>query len=58
MEKILEKIKELWGKIVEWWNKFDSKQKTVVIAIGCGIILAFVGLYALLSNPNYTLLKP
>lgn len=57
MEKILEKIKELWGKIVEWWNKFDSKQKTVVIAIGCGIILAFVGLYALLSNPNYTLLK-
>lgn len=57
MEKVLEKLKEFWGRIVEWWNNFTSKQKTVVIAIGCGVVLAFVGLYALLSNPNYTVLK-
>ena len=56
MEKVLEKIKEIWGKIVDWWNKFDSKQKTTVIAIAFAVLLAFVGLYALLSNPNYTLL--
>lgn len=57
MEKILEKIKEIWGRIVQWWSKFDSKQKTVVVAIALGVILAFVGLYTLLSRPNYTLLK-
>ena len=57
MERILEKIKELWGKVVEWWNKFTSGQKTAVIAIAGAVVLAFVGLYALLSNPNYTLLK-
>lgn len=57
MEKVLEKLKEIWGKIQDWWNAFNSKQKTTVIAIGCAVVLAFVGLYALLSNPNYTLLK-
>lgn len=57
MEKVVEKIKELWEKLVDWWTKFDSKQKTVVVAIACGVVLAFVGLYALLSSPNYTSLK-
>ncbi len=57
MEKILEKLKEIWGKIVEWWNKFTSGQKTGIIAIGCAIVLAFAALIALLANPNYTLLK-
>lgn len=57
MERILEKLKELWGKVTEWWNKFTSGQKTAVIAIAGAVLLAFVGLYALLSNPNYTVLK-
>ena len=57
MEKILDKIKELWGKFLEWWNNFSSKQKTTIVVIACMVALAFAGLIALLSNPNYTVLK-
>lgn len=57
MERVLEKLKEIWGKILEWWGKFSSNQKTTLIIIACGIVLAFAGLIALLTNPNYTNLK-
>lgn len=56
-EKILEKLKEIWQKIVAWWNNFTSKQKTLVIAIAASVIVAFVILYAIISSPNYTLLQ-
>ncbi len=57
MEKILEKLKEIWAKIVDWWNSFTSKQKTIIVVIACFVVLAFAGLIALLSNPNYTVIK-
>lgn len=56
-EKILDKIKEIWAKILAWWNNFTSKQKTTIVAIGAGVIVAFVVLYTILSSPNYTLLQ-
>ncbi len=56
-DKILNKLKELWAKITDWWNNFDSKQKTRIVIIGVAIVLAFVILYAVLSSPNYTLLR-
>ncbi len=56
-EKILGKLKEIWEKIVAWWGNFTSKQKTLVIAIGAGVIVAFVVLYAILTSPNYMVLQ-
>lgn len=57
VERILERLKALWGKITEWWGKFTSKQKTLVIAMGAGVIVALVIVYAILTSPNYTLLE-
>lgn len=56
-EKILNKIKELWEKVVAWWNNFTSKQKTLVIAVAASVVVALVILYAILSSPNFTILK-
>ncbi len=56
-EKILNKLKEIWAKIVEWWNKFTSKQKTGIIALAVGVVVAFVILYTVLTAPNYVNLK-
>ena len=56
-EKILNKLKELWEKIVAWWGKFTSKQRTLIVGIAVGVVVAFVVLYAILTSPNYTLLK-
>lgn len=55
-EKLLDKLKELWGKITDWWNKYDSKQKTGIIVIAVGVITAFIILYAVLTSPNYVVL--
>ncbi len=56
-EKILNRLKELWKKLRAWWDKFTSKQKTLIVAIAAAIVVAFVVLYAILTSPNYTLLQ-
>lgn len=56
-EKILNWLKGIWEKIVAWWSKFTSKQKTLVIAVAAGVVVAFVILYAILTSPNYVMLQ-
>lgn len=57
MDKLLDKLKEIWAKIVSWWGAFTSKQRTAIVVMAVFVIFVFVGLYALLTSPNYTLLK-
>ena len=52
-----DRVKELLGKIQEWWNKFTSKQKTIIVGAVAAGILAFVILMTVLSQTKYTLLK-
>lgn len=49
-----EKLKEIFGKILAWWNKFTSKQKTIIIAIAAIVIFTFVILIYVFTKPNYT----
>ena len=51
-----ERAKELWNKVLEWWNKFSTKQKTFIISAGAGVILAFAILITVLTRPQYELL--
>lgn len=51
-----DRLKELLNKILEWWNKFSTKQKTFIISAGAGIILALVILVTVLTRPQYTVL--
>ncbi|MBR6307637.1 MAG: flagellar M-ring protein FliF [Lachnospiraceae bacterium] len=51
------KLKEIWEKIVAWWNKFTSKQRTLIIVLAAVVVIAFVILYAVLTSPNYTMLE-
>ena len=51
-----ERVKELLSKILEWWNKFSTRQKTFIISAGAGIILAFAILISILMKPQYILL--
>ena len=37
---MVDKLKELLNKVLEWWNKFSTKQKTFIISAGAGVILA------------------
>ena len=35
-----ERLKAIPVKILEWWNRFTSKQKTIIICIAAGVIIA------------------
>lgn len=51
-----EKLKEVLGKILEWWNKFTSKQKTIIVAIVAVVILTLAIIIYAFSRPKYEML--
>lgn len=51
-----DRVKELLNKILEWWNKFSSRQKTFIIAAAAGVIIAIAILATVLLKPQYVLL--
>lgn len=48
-----DKAKELLEKIKAWWNKFTSKQKTIIIGVAAVVVLAFAILITVLSQTKY-----
>lgn len=57
MEKIVEKLKELGNKIMEWWNRFTARQKTLIVGVVAVLIIALVAIVTALTRPKYTLLR-
>lgn len=57
MDSILEKLKEIGNKILEWWNRFTAKQKTLIVIALSTVVLAVVILVTVLTKPEYVLLK-
>lgn len=57
MDKLVDKLKELGNRILEWWNRFTAKQKTLIIAIVCAVVLAVAAIVTVLSQPKYVLLR-
>lgn len=52
----MEKLQELQKKFLEWWNKFTTKQKTIIICSLAGVVLMFSILGYVLTRPQYTVL--
>ena len=57
MEKIVEKLKELGNKIMEWWNRFTARQKTLIVGVVAVLIIALVAIVTMLTKPQYVLLR-
>lgn len=51
-----DRVKELLNKLLEWWNKFSTKQKTFIIASAAGVIIAIAILITVLAQPQYVVL--
>lgn len=51
-----DRIKELLNKVLEWWNKFTSKQKTIIISVVAGTILLIAIIVTFLTRPQWVLL--
>lgn len=57
MERILEKLKELGNRILEWWNRFTAKQKTLIVGVVAVLIIAIVFIVSMITKPRYVLLR-
>lgn len=53
---MLDRLREIPKRILEWWNKFSTKQKTVIISIAAGVIMALAILVTILTRKNYVAL--
>lgn len=53
VDKVLDFGKKLLDRVKEWWNKFQPKQKTLIIGIAVVILLAIAILVAVLTRKQY-----
>ena len=49
-----DRLKEIPAKILEWWNKFTAKQKTIIVAIAAVVIFTFAIIIYAFTRPQYT----
>lgn len=50
---MLDKLKEIPGKILEWWNRFTNKQKTIIVAMVAAVVFTFAIIVYVFSRPQY-----
>ncbi|MDE5864158.1 MAG: hypothetical protein K2K56_11720 [Lachnospiraceae bacterium] len=50
---MLDRLKDIQTRLVEFWNRFTSKQKTLIVSISAGVILTLVALIWLLNRSQY-----
>ena len=56
VDKVMDFGKKLLERIKEWWNKFQPKQKTLIIGIAVVILLAIAILVAVQKSSMYRIL--
>ena len=48
-----ERLRALWQKVLDWWNQFTAKQKTLIVGAGTVILLTIIILVTVLNQPQY-----
>lgn len=57
MDRLLERLRELGNRFIEWWNRFTARQKTLIVSGLAVVILAIVVIVSRLTQPQYVLLR-
>lgn len=52
-----ERLKQIPKRLLEIWNKYTSKQKTIIVSVFSGVVLALAILIVLLSRTKYVTLS-
>ncbi len=50
---MVDRVKQIPAKLLEFWNKYTSKQKTVIICVAATVLIALVILYVCLTRTTY-----
>ncbi len=51
-----ERIKAIWQRVLDWWNQFTARQKTLIIGASTVVLLTIIILVSVLNQPQYVLL--
>ena len=51
-----EKLKDMQKKAVEFWKKYDRKQKTLMISITAAVLITLIIMAVVMTRPTYKLL--
>ncbi len=51
-----ERLRAVWQKVLNWWNQFTARQKTLIVGAGTVILLTIIILVTVLNQPQYVLL--
>ncbi|WP_026651291.1 flagellar basal-body MS-ring/collar protein FliF [Butyrivibrio proteoclasticus] len=51
-----EKLRALWQKVLDWWNQFTAKQKTLIVGAFGVVLITIIILVTVLNQPQYILL--
>ena len=49
-----DRLREIPAKVLEWWNKFTARQKTIIIAITAVVIFTLAIIIYAFTRPSYT----
>ena len=49
-----ERFQQLLTSVREWWDKFTTRQKTLIISVAAGVIVALAVLGTVLTRPQFT----
>ena len=47
-----DRLKEIWGRVVEWWKKFSTKQKALLASLTATVAVFLVILAVILGKPQ------
>ncbi len=53
MANIQERLKALLQRFLEWWNKFTTRQKTLIVSVIVGVIVLVVIAVSVITRPQY-----
>ncbi len=48
-----DKLKGIPAKVLEWWNKFTTKQRTIIIAMTAVVVFTFIIVIYAFTRPQY-----
>ena len=51
-----ERFRAIWQKILDWWNAFTARQKTLIIGASTVVLLTIIILVSVLNQPQYVTL--
>lgn len=52
-----EKVREVQKRLLDFWNKYDTKQKTIIISVTAVVIITIAILAVVFSRPTYVDLR-